>query len=115
MTHGLNSTGERRKEVDVKDRIIVDLKGGPLNHEDSVSFKGEEIPNITKIELSASFDGVTQLNIFTIIPKVKVQLEAQNVIIHRLEIGGATIEDYDSLLAERNMLRDRLRVLEDND
>lgn len=92
-------------------KINVKLTGGVLGPEDIIEFDGHRIPMITGIKITSDIDGPPRLDIFTICPEADIKVDPKDTVIHRLAMEGATIENYESLLKERDALKEQCKLL----
>lgn len=93
-------------------KIEFDLKGGALGPDDIVELDGVSIPCIQRVEISSDIWDVPRLNIFTVVPVGKAEFDNYQATIHQLEAAGMGLENYRSLLKQRDILQERCKLLE---
>jgi hypothetical protein len=93
-------------------KIKVNLTGGVLGPHDSIEYDGQEVPNIHKIVISAGVHEAPRVEIYAYCGITNTEFEADHAVIHKLTADGASVDDYESVVIERDMLRKRLGALE---
>ncbi len=93
-------------------KIKVNLKGGVLGRDDTIEYDGHEMPGIYRIDISAGVHEAPTINVHAYCATTEMEFGLDRVTITALKVGGATVQDYESLIAERDVLRERCRILE---